>query len=108
MGAGQRDTRVVFEAATVSTDAHGEDSEAWAEFAVEWAQVFWGRGDERRAAAVERGSQAATLQVLANDRTRALTVRHRVTFGGSTWDIVGLSPDMPKRGLMEITVIRSL
>ena len=54
---------------------------------------------------MERGAQPATFQMLSNPVTRALTVKDRIEFGAA-WDIVGVSPDTPERGLIEITAVR--
>jgi hypothetical protein len=69
--------------------------------------VFYGRGDERRQAAMEQGSQAATFQVLDNSVTRAMTVSDRIVHGGANWDIVGIAADTPKRGMREFTAVRA-
>lgn len=106
MTAGRRDQLITLETATTTQDDYGEEISTWGTIGTEWAAVFYGRGDERRQAAMEQGSQAATFQMLSNPITRALTLKDRIQFGGA-WDIEGIAPDMPKRGYIEITAVRS-
>ncbi|MES2903853.1 MAG: head-tail adaptor protein [Pseudomonadota bacterium] len=108
MTAGARTSKVTFETATATQDDYGEEQQTWGFLGVAWAQVFWGRGDERRQAATEQGAQAATFQVLDNAMTRAVTIRDRLTLDGDLFDIVGIAPDTPKRGHIEFTATRAL
>lgn len=108
MSAGRRDQLITIQRATVTTDDYGAEVPTWATHAQEWAAIFYGRGDERRQAAMEQGSQAATFQVLANAATRTVTLKDRIEHDGAVWDIQGISPDTPKRGSIELTATRSL
>lgn len=103
MSAGARHTLISFQRATTTQDDYGEEVSTWTTLATEWAQVFWGRGDERRQAAAEQGSQSATFQVLSNGNTRSLTLRDRLVMDGFIWDVVGIAPDTPRRGHIELT-----
>ncbi|QQN73950.1 head-tail adaptor protein [Croceicoccus sp. YJ47] len=105
MSAGRRRDLIVFERATQVENTLGNVREQWAEYKQEYAAIFYGRGAERRQAAVEQGTQSATFQVRINARTRALTVRDRILFAG-VWDIEGIALDAPKRGQMEVTAVR--
>jgi len=105
--AGNRDKRITFQRATTSQDDYGEEVSTWGTLGQQWAAVFWGRGSERRQAAMEQGSQAATFQVIANVKTRALTIEDRIIAENRVWDIQGIAPDMPKRGTIEISAIAS-
>lgn len=107
MTAGRRDQLVSLDRSTTTTDEYNEEVPAWAEFAQEWAAIYYGRGDERRQAAMEQGSQAATFNVLSNERTRSLVLTDRLTVGGVVWDIRSLAPDTPKRGEIEIDAVRN-
>ena len=49
--------------------------------------------------------QPATFQFLSNPVTRSLTIKDRIMHAGQ-WDIVGISPDAPDRGLLEVTAVR--
>jgi SPP1 family predicted phage head-tail adaptor len=107
MTAGRRDHLITFQTYTSTQDDYGEETPNWSTAGQEWAAVFYGRGDERRQAAMEQGSQAATFKVLDNAVTRAMTVAGRIVHDGANWDIVGIAPDMPKRGLREFTAVRA-
>lgn len=100
-GAGARDTRVVFERAQASLDDHGGEVSAWGDLGKEHAAIIYGRGSERRQAAMERGAQSVTVQARANNLTRGVTVRDRVRFSGRTWDIEGI---VPRRDVVEFDV----
>jgi head-tail adaptor len=107
MTAGRRDQLVTLQAYTTTQDEYGEEVQTWADSGAEWAAVFYGKGDERRQAAMEQGEQAATFQMLSNTQTRALTVTDRIVLGGVNWDIRGIAPETPKRGLIEFAATRS-
>ena len=92
MRAGRRDTPVVLERFTSSTDEYNEPVETWAPIGTEMAEVYFSRGDERRRAAMEQGEEAATFKMLATARTRSLTVRDRLQALGRTWNIKGSVP----------------
>lgn len=108
MTAGKRDQLVTIQRGTPSTDDYGGETITWATLATEWAAVFYGRGDERRQAAVERGQQAAVFQVLSNTDTRSVNLEDRISHDGSYWNIIGIAPATPKRGLIELAAVRAL
>ncbi len=104
MPAGRRDTLIQFQRAETEQDEYGEDVCTWSSLGSEWASIIWGRGDERRQAAQESASQAATFQVLDNSVTRALLVTDRIVSDGD-WDITGIA--YPIRGEIELTAVRA-
>lgn len=105
--AGKRDRRIVFQRFTATQDEYGEQIETWAQQgASQKAAVFYGRGDERREAAREEGSQTANFNCHATETTRAIIVRDRIVMDGENWDILGVSP-MGRREI-EFTAQRSL
>lgn len=108
MTAGRRDTLITLQRYTTTQDEYGEEVPTWADLGTEWAAIFWGRGDERRQAAMEQGQQAATFNLLSNTLTRSLTLRDRISGEAGEFDIVGIAPDFPKRGEIEVTGTRSL
>lgn len=108
MTAGRRDTLIIIERATTGQASDGEETSTWSTFATEWAAVFYGRGDERRQAAAEEAQQPANFQVLDNELTRAVTPKDRIAADGSTWDIVGIATNTPRRGEIEFTATRAL
>ena len=101
MTAGRRDQLISLERATVEQDPYGEEVSTWAEICTEFAAVYYGRGDERRQAAMEQGSQVCTFQMLSNPLTRSLTTTDRIQYK-KPWDIERISYDTPKRGYIEI------
>lgn len=107
MRAGRRDQLVTLERASTVQDEYGEEQETWAPIGKEWVAVFYGRGSERRQAAMEQGQQPATFQLLSNPITRSLTLTDRIGHAGAAWDIEGIAPDTPARGLIEVTAVRS-
>lgn len=102
---GSKDDLVAIQRSTVVPDEYNEGIETWATIAEEWAAVFYGRGDERRAAAQEQGVQSANFQMWMNERTRLVSVKHRLLLNNHIWDIVGIAPDTPNRGEIEFTAI---
>lgn len=108
MTAGRRDQLVTFQRSVDIQDEAGQPIPTWGQYAMEWAAIYFGRGDERRQAAQEQGQQAATFQVLSNGSTRGVTLTDRIVHDGSNWNIAGISPDVPTRGLIEFTATRAL
>lgn len=98
-----RDRLVTFERFSSSVDDYGGETQQWQFFAEAWADIIYGTGQERREAAQESASVAATFQVLANADTRDLTTLDRINFEGF-WDIVSTVPN--RRKFIDITAIR--
>lgn len=92
ISAGKRDRRIVIERATSTQDDYGEEGPTWTAWCSPFANVRFGTSAERRQAAAEQGSQAATFRVLATEKTRAVTKLDRIGFEGSPWDIEGIVP----------------
>jgi head-tail adaptor len=111
--AGRRDQLVTLETATTAQDDYGEEISTWGPIGggtnptQEWVAVYYGKGDERRQAAMEQGAQPATFEMLSNATTRALTLKDRITLDGAAWNIQGIAPDTPQRGTIAITATRS-
>lgn len=104
MTAGQRNQLIAFQRRTYTEDAYGAAVETWSLYAQEWASVRFGSAQERRSAAQESASQAATFRVLLHPLTFALTPLDRIAgFMGSTWEITGVSPYESE---VEITAVR--
>ena len=107
MQAGRRDTLVVIQGFTASRNARNDDVRSWATHCTEWAAFRWGSADERINAAAASGAQSATVTLLSNAATRAITPgAHRLTMGGQIWNIVGVSPI--DRGTVQLTVQRDV
>ena len=98
---------VTFERATTTQDDYGEEVPTWETICQEEALIFYGRGDERRQAAMEQGSQTATFQAPSNSDTRGVEVADRISFDGSVWDIQSKALDYPDRRKVEFTAVRA-
>lgn len=93
MGAGRRDSLIIVERfEEVGRNDLNEPIKEWAAYTKEWAAVYFGNGAEQRQAAQTEGTQAATFEVLANAKTRAITIGDRVNFDGGAWDIRSTAP----------------
>jgi head-tail adaptor len=60
----------------------------WATYCIEWADVRFSKGSERRQAAQEQAAAPATFVVPSNEKTRAISTTDRISFDGGYWDIV--------------------
>ncbi|SCW77579.1 head-tail adaptor [Sphingobium faniae] len=89
---GRRDRRIIIERATITRNPYNEPFETWGEYCREYAAVFYGNGTEQREAAQTQASQVASFEVLANSKTRAISVTDRISFGGGLWDIRSVAP----------------
>ena len=101
----KRDNLITLQRAVKTEDAYGEPIETWQAIGQEWSALYYGRGSERREAAMEQGAQPATFEVLSNIKTRGLTLRDRLIADGRVWDIRGVAFDTPKRGHIAITAV---
>lgn len=99
-----RDQLITLQTLTTEQDSYGEEIQTWVDLGDEWAAVFYGRGDERRQAAVEQGRQSANFQTDNNAMTRAVTLKERLIHDGFIWDVVGISP-AAAQGLIEFTAM---
>ena len=108
MSIGRRRDKIVLQSYSATQDDYGQEVEAWSDVGEEWAEVQYGRGDERRQAAMEQGSITATFVVDDNSRTRAVTLRDRIAFvhSGGEWDIFENIPGKP--GERRITATRTV
>lgn len=105
--AGKRDKRVTIQRFTITgTDEYNDPIEEWSDIATRWTAMFYGKGEERRQAAVEQGKQAASFVMLADSMTKTVTLRDRLAYAGDTWEIVGIMPI--DRAEIEFTAVRSL
>src|SRR3546814_1724298 len=72
------DQKITLQRFTATQDEYGEEVQTWADLGAERAKKFQGRGDERRAAGREQGTQVATSMMHSKSRTRGLLVRDRI------------------------------
>lgn len=106
MNPGARDKQIVIQRATTTTDDYGGEVSTWADYATEWAAVYYGNGTEQRQAAQEGGSQAASFEVLANPLTRDIKITDRISHEGVAWDITAIAPLGFNEGV-RITAVRA-
>lgn len=106
MTAGRRETLISFQRAATVQDAYGEEIATWQQLGQAWADVNYGRGDERRQAAMEQGQQPATFNVLDNQMTRGVALKDRILADGQVWDIESNVPGK-SRGDRDITAVRA-
>lgn len=90
--AGPRNRLITIERATVVNDDYGGETLTWAAYAQAWAQVKYGTGGERRAAAQREEMLAATFRVLWTSALKTVTVEDRIAFDGFAWDIHSIAP----------------
>lgn len=106
MRAGSLRDLITIERATVAADDYGGEVKAWATYCQRGAAVTYGRADERRAAAQESASSAATFRIRSDPVTDAIAVTDRLVFNGGIWDI---SSNVPyNRDGRDITAIRAV
>jgi head-tail adaptor len=106
MRAGPRNRLIVFERVGAATDTGlRSKAGAFAEHARAWAEVSFGRGDERRQAAQENASAPATFRTLWNPTLATVTAKDRINYGGY-WDITSIAPLGLNEGI-EFTAVRA-
>jgi len=106
MNAGQRTELIVFERATTSEDVYGQPVQTWATYATRRARVRFGTGQEQRQAAQEGGTQAASFECISSSTLRTVTLKDRISYIGSYWDITETAP--LDRKTIRFTAVRTL
>jgi SPP1 family predicted phage head-tail adaptor len=89
---GAFDRLITVQRATVTTDDYGGETPTWFETQDAWARVRFGLAGEQRNAAQEGGLQAATFEVVPTLALLAVTLKDRIQFDGSDWDITEVAP----------------
>lgn len=92
MSATLRTELIVFERATSTTDDYGQPVETWATYATRRARVRFGTAQEKREAAQEGGVQAATFECVSSSTLRAVALKDRISYLGSSWDLTEIAP----------------
>lgn len=90
--ASQRTELIVFQRATASEDDHGGETQSWATYATRRARVRFGTAQEKREAAQEGGVQSATFECERSATLDAVTLKDRISYLSSTWDIQETAP----------------
>lgn len=94
MDPGQRDSLITFQRGVVTSSDYGETID-WTNpttVTTAWARVRYGTGQERREAAQERASQAATFECEWSATLAGVLVTDRIRFDSDTWDIISKAP----------------
>lgn len=90
--AGQRTELIVIERATATESEHGGEVQTWATYATRRARVRFGTAQEKREAAQEGGIQSATFECERSITLDAVTLKDRITYLSSTWDLSEVAP----------------
>jgi head-tail adaptor len=110
VAAGDRNQAIQFQRNAGGRDALGGPGVAdWQVLGgARMAKVLYGSGAERRGAAGEQASQAATFRLLADSVTRTVLQTDRITFDGLNWDITSIAPiGGPQAREIEFTALAS-
>jgi head-tail adaptor len=106
MSATRRTELIVFERATFTTNDNNEQIPTWATYATRRARVRFGTAQEKREAAQEVGVQSATFECVSSSTLRSVTLKDRISYLGSSWDIVENAP--LDRKTIRFTGVRTL
>lgn len=105
MNRGAFDRLIVVQRATVVVDDYGGETPTWADVEQAWARVSFGVAQEKREAAQESGVQSATFELMPTTALLAVTLKDKIIFDGSDWDITEVAP--LERNLLRFTATRS-
>lgn len=83
---------VVFERSTPTEDEHGGQTLVWATYATRRVRVRFGTAQEKREAAQEGGVQSATFECINSSTLRSVTLKDRISYLGSSWDLTEIAP----------------
>ena len=97
--AGQRKWSITFLQAGTTTNDYNETVEDWTSpttLATRRARVRFGTAQEKREAAQETALQSATFECVNSSTLRAVTLKNKIGFDGSQWDITEKATLSPK------------
>jgi head-tail adaptor len=83
---------IVIQRATVTEDGYGGEEESWSTYATRRARVRFGTAQEKREAAQEGGTQTATFECVRSAALDAVTLKDRISYLSTTWDITETAP----------------
>jgi head-tail adaptor len=92
MNASNRTELIVIQRATVTTNEYGEEVPAWSTYASRRARVRFGTAQEKREAAQESGVQSATFECQRSATLDAVTLKDRISYLNSSWDLTEIAP----------------
>jgi head-tail adaptor len=92
--ASERTELIVFQRGTASTDEYNNEVLTWpgTDLATRRARVRFGTAQEKREAAKEGGSQAATFECERSTTLDGVTLKDRISYLGSFWDLTEKAP----------------
>lgn len=103
----RRFNKVEFRRLTAAEDAFGAPAANGSSLICNaWAAILYGRGAERREAAIEGADQSATFNVATNAALRSVRVTDVIQFGDDSWDITGIAP--MNRSEIDFTAVRRM
>lgn len=91
-GASERTELIVFERATVEADEYNAEQEEWGDLCQRRARVRFGTAQEKREAAQEGGVQSATFECVRSAELDGVTLKDRISYLGSAWDLTEIAP----------------
>lgn len=104
--ASQRTEAIFFHRGTPSENEYGEQVMSWNEIAERRARVRFGTAQEKREAAQEGGVQSATFECVRSALLDTITLKDRIFYLGSDWDITEVAP--LDRKTIRFTGVRTL
>lgn len=104
MNRGEFDRLITVQRATVTVDDYGGETPTWVDTEQAWARVRFGLAQEKREAAQEGGTQAATFELIPTTALLAVALKDRILFDNSAWDITEVAP--LDRNLLRFTAVR--
>lgn len=84
---GERPHLVTIQRAVTATDDYGGETQTWHMHTTGWARVRYGTGQERREAAQENASLAATFEFDWTPTLAALKPTDRLNVFDTVWDV---------------------
>jgi head-tail adaptor len=87
-----RSELIVFQRATVTEDSSGGEVLNWTTYATRRARVRFGTAQEKREAAQEGGVQTATFECVRSAVLGAVTLKDRIFYLSSFWDLTETAP----------------
>lgn len=84
---GERSQLVRIQRAVTAADDYGGESKTWHDLGTAWAAVRYGTGQERREAAQENASQAATFDFDYSPQTAGIRPTDRLYCFDTVWDV---------------------
>jgi head-tail adaptor len=104
--ASQRTELIVFQRPTTTTNEYNEEETVWTHHLSRRARVRFGTAQEKREAAQEGGVQSATFECVRSAELDSVTLKDRISYLGSSWDITEVAP--LDRKTIRFTGVRSL